>query len=1106
MFLLVSVLLTSMVLVIHPVQSWFEPSTTKATVESVQSTAQVRGRPSQRTIAVFKGSGGLPANSPSSNSFRSQSGRDWNVYVASEQNKRIGTFCQPGTPWVSYVDVLVQDGPATLPKIFTPKQTFKDRYPMGTLSDAEPIREYCLQAATGSPLPTIRSTCNASSDGSNINGNNDNLLEQGVVKDSAVHSSDIGSGISPDAGIPVKGQTPYTDVRSFNVRAVSQNMAPAQPGITATTNGGSASVTISSPSIFRNGDGVVIYGAGVPHSMTKPMSPTVTPSVAAAPTGTRLVVNAPAGGKTTYDYVVVARNVGQGLTAGSAVGATTSGSFSLGEQSAGIIAHVRLGNSVTVTTSPHTIPLGAMVYISGTSNAAYWSGWFKVATVPDNTHFTYVGNLDTRNGAPSSGTSGKVIWWNCNHITMRSAEAGVWEYYVYGRHGGTLTPLGVMQPVNANLAGDASYLAWDDFGSPMMNNFTPPAFLPSSPPTTPISDSLVTTIVSGAGTTTLLLAKAATTSVFGATIRFDNAPNIVAAAKYVRIHGGSLYFPAIPSTCNQCNYITNSFLTMPNPMAVVITGSLGLEDTMDTAGNAYYGNVISPQTGSSPQFGWGGWPGFEVGTAYPGIVGGGSFNGLTFNSNVINCALLMVLDFAQFPQFDHVNFVTGATENDYMGIALEIRAIRDDASFPITFRNVLFSGGPTQTYGLTSTPLFYCNNCGGTHMENMSFARRTIFYRPASPGLDFKLDWGYDQGAITPMFMTYQDSCCIGGTAEINHFIIDTSAMPMYVNLGNIVANITVNTTNGPSAEGPGGFVPLISGAPSGDGIVRVVNGPASGVNIGRQWMGAGLAIDGFLASGAAPTTIGISGFDTAVAVGTPYSLFTQDIVQTAPTCSVGTVGPPYSAAGTWRFQYGLVYPNGGVGNLSPASNSCTSNGTSQQIIVRMPSNPPTGSKGFAIYANGAFIGTTLPNTTTNTFKFQFVGGNGSAQVPASGPAGMQNGSVWGATIIGSLYQTLGNCNANSASPAACGSAAAGVVVVPTVTTSYTVNTTAVTANSRIIVQPVTDNSGVSGSPTCNVPSTPYIAYQSTRVPGKSFTFTPPSTAGTTCWVYWILN
>lgn len=101
---------------------------------------------------------------------------------------------------------------------------------------------------------------------------------------------------------------------------------------------------------------------------------------------------------------------------------------------------------------------------------------------------------------------------------------------------------------------------------------------------------------------------------------------------------------------------------------------------------------------------------------------------------------------------------------------------------------------------------------------------------------------------------------------------------------------------------------------------------------------------------------------------------------------------------------------------------------------------------------------------------------------------------------------TSGNCNVNSASPAACGSSASGVIVVPTTTTSYTVNTTAVTANSRIQVLPITDNSGVTGSPTCNAPPTPFIGYQSARVAGTSFTFTLPSTSGTSCWIYEVIN
>lgn len=101
---------------------------------------------------------------------------------------------------------------------------------------------------------------------------------------------------------------------------------------------------------------------------------------------------------------------------------------------------------------------------------------------------------------------------------------------------------------------------------------------------------------------------------------------------------------------------------------------------------------------------------------------------------------------------------------------------------------------------------------------------------------------------------------------------------------------------------------------------------------------------------------------------------------------------------------------------------------------------------------------------------------------------------------------TPSNCNVNSASPAACGSASSGVVVVPTTTTTYTVNTTAVTANSRIQVWPITDNSGVSGAPTCNAPPTPFIGYPSARSAGTSFTFTLPSTTGTSCWNYLIIN
>lgn len=114
--------------------------------------------------------------------------------------------------------------------------------------------------------------------------------------------------------------------------------------------------------------------------------------------------------------------------------------------------------------------------------------------------------------------------------------------------------------------------------------------------------------------------------------------------------------------------------------------------------------------------------------------------------------------------------------------------------------------------------------------------------------------------------------------------------------------------------------------------------------------------------------------------------------------------------------------------------------------------------------------------------------------------------SIYNSPAIHPTYNTTTNCNVNTVSPAACGSSAAGVVVVPTTTTTYTVNSTAVTSLSRIFLIPITDATGVSGAPTCVAPPTGFIGIESARTAGTSFTFTLPSTTGTSCWNYWIVN
>lgn len=109
-------------------------------------------------------------------------------------------------------------------------------------------------------------------------------------------------------------------------------------------------------------------------------------------------------------------------------------------------------------------------------------------------------------------------------------------------------------------------------------------------------------------------------------------------------------------------------------------------------------------------------------------------------------------------------------------------------------------------------------------------------------------------------------------------------------------------------------------------------------------------------------------------------------------------------------------------------------------------------------------------------------------------------------TLRGSLFQTETNCAVNSVSPAACGSSANGAFVVPTTTTTYTVNTTAVTATSRIFIFPTTDPSNLPSAPTCVAPAFTSFPVQASRVAGTSFTLTLPSTVGTMCLNYWVWN
>lgn len=113
--------------------------------------------------------------------------------------------------------------------------------------------------------------------------------------------------------------------------------------------------------------------------------------------------------------------------------------------------------------------------------------------------------------------------------------------------------------------------------------------------------------------------------------------------------------------------------------------------------------------------------------------------------------------------------------------------------------------------------------------------------------------------------------------------------------------------------------------------------------------------------------------------------------------------------------------------------------------------------------------------------------------------------TVYAATSVNSkAYLTATNCS-DSAGAAACGSAAAGSVVIDAGASTVVVSTTAVTANSQIIVQ-YDSSLGARLSVTCN--TTPALPSVTARTAATSFTITVPAAPITNpaCYSYLVVN
>jgi len=185
--------------------------------------------------------------------------------------------------------------------------------------------------------------------------------------------------------------------------------------------------------------------------------------------------------------------------------------------------------------------------------------------------------------------------------------------------------------------------------------------------------------------------------------------------------------------------------------------------------------------------------------------------------------------------------------------------------------------------------------------------------------------------------------------------------------------------------------------------------------------------------------------------------------------------------------------------------NNCTASNTTCPIVTT-PGSKVQGIVGTGTCAIGNYV---IADTTTNGRVKCVV-----AQPPYwVGTALSVQGSVGSLVDVLTAFSfastgTATNCGVSSASPAACGSAPAGSVAVPTAATTYTVNTTAVTANSQIFIQQDTSATlGTRLGVTCNTTVSTALPLLTAKVAGTSFTFSLTAPAvNPACFSYLVVN
>jgi hypothetical protein len=761
--------------------------------------------------------------------------------------------------------------------------------------------------------------------------------------------------------LKVKGPNPYVDVTAFGVRAPVGGVSSTTGGISS----GSPTLTLAAASTFINGDGIVIRGAGPTLTVATPAAPTVVASNAQGLIGTGVTV-ANSSGSTTYQYCVAARTPGGGMTPCSPTATITNGAATLGKGTTAITSWTKAaGGVVTVNlAAAHNMVNGSLVNITGDSTIA---GWYQVATAtPGTSVFTFIhGNLTENGAATSGGSTGSVVWFNGNHITWPTLT-GAYQYLIYNVGTGALVGVSLPDPVffavgGFSLTTDPLYNNFDDFGSPITTAPGQPDWVPTgAPPSVAKNEDLVTTIVSGAGTTTLTLAANAVNTVAGATVKFDNTPNIRAAILAVfpsGAQGGVLYFPATPDV--NTGYITNSYLnlssgTFPAVVGINQAGPIFPQDTIQIGSIQWTGWPHNPIKTTS--FAAEAYPRITSSVAYPMIYAvkpnSISLAYLSIENNNANAGLNYLQDAGGFANtFDHLNFMSGGGSGGTTDFSSRHMIFRNNISNAAVFsfsRIAMIAGGP-QISDNSPVPVFQVTQgFSPFSFDHIFLNRRGIYLGAETIGTQGTIDFIYEQGAIMPKITLANTTAGIVNVGlEVRNSMEDTTTQPTITYFGNNqVGIIRFDISNGlagnATVNGPGSIALQMNAVGNPNGNVGQNQGLMNGPNNGA-------AIDGIISNGGPrPLNIGKQVFSGSYSIGSRYQFFVDSLPQQAPTCSVSAGGTVPIAS--YTFRVAPVFPTGGEGSPSAPSLTCTTTGGNQTVTVNWTT--VLGAIGYDIYKN----------------------------------------------------------------------------------------------------------------------------------------------------------